>query len=77
MNFSRQNEIELRPLKKSLRIQEALKMLRSSLPSTIEIITDICKEDDLVIADPTQIHQVVMNLCTIASHAVREKGGTL
>ena len=77
LTFSRQSEIELRPLKISLVVKEALKMLRSSLPSTIEIITNICKEDDLVMADPTQIHQVVMNLCTNASHAMREKGGTL
>ncbi|MGD9157889.1 MAG: ATP-binding protein, partial [Desulfobacteraceae bacterium] len=77
LTFSRQNELELKPLKISLVIKEALKMLRSSLPSTIEIISNIYKEDDLVMADPTQIHQVVMNLCTNASHAMRENGGTL
>jgi PAS domain S-box-containing protein len=77
LTFSRQSEIELRPLKISLVIKEALKMLRSSLPSTIEITTSISTEDDLALADPTQIHQVVMNLCTNASHAMREKGGTL
>ncbi len=77
LTFSRQSEIELRPLKMSLVIKEALKMLRSSLPSTIEITTSISTEDDLAIADPTQIHQVVMNLCTNAAHAMREKGGTL
>ena len=75
--FSRQSELELKPLRIGLVIKEALKMLRSSLPTTIEIITNICKEDDLVLADPTQIHQVIMNLCTNASHAMREKGGTL
>ena len=77
LTFSRQSEIELKPLKISLVISEALKMLRSSLPSTIEIIMNISREDDLVMADPTQIHQVVMNLCTNASHAMRETGGTL
>jgi PAS domain S-box-containing protein len=77
LTFSRQSEIELRPLKISLVIKEALKMLRSSLPSTIEIITHISTEDDLALADPTQIHQVIMNLCTNASHAMRENGGTL
>ena len=77
LTFSRQSELELKPLKISLVIKEALKMLRSSLPTTIEIITNICKEDDLVLADPTQIHQVVMNLCTNASHAMRENGGSL
>lgn len=77
LTFSRQSELELKPLKISLVIKEALKMLRSSLPSTIEITTNIIKEDDLVIADPTQIHQVIMNLCTNASHAMRENGGIL
>ncbi len=77
LTFSRQSELELRPLKISLVIKEALKMLRSSLPSTIEIVTDVYKDDDLVLADPTQIHQVAMNLCTNASHAMRETGGTL
>jgi PAS domain S-box-containing protein len=77
LTFSRQSEIELRPLKISLVIKEALKMLRSSLPSTIEMTTSISTEEDLALADPTQIHQVVMNLCTNAAHAMREKGGTL
>ncbi|NLD35872.1 MAG: response regulator [Desulfatiglans sp.] len=77
LTFSRQSEIELRPLKISLVIKEALKMLRSSLPSTIEMSSSISTEDDLALADPTQIHQVVMNLCTNAAHAMREKGGTL
>ncbi len=77
LTFSRQSEIELRPLKISLVIKEALKMLRSSLPSTIEIITGISTENDLALADPTQIHQIIMNLCTNASHAMRETGGTL
>ncbi|MBN1906237.1 MAG: response regulator [Deltaproteobacteria bacterium] len=77
LTFSRQSEIELRPLKISLVVKEALKMLRSSLPSTIEITTSISTEDDLALADPTQIHQVVMNLCTNSAHAMREKGGTL
>lgn len=77
LTFSRQSKIELKPLKIGLVIKEVLKMLRSSLPSTIDIVPQICKENDLVMADPTQIHQVVMNLCTNASHAMREKGGVL
>ena len=77
LTFSRQRELELKPLRISLVIKEALKMLRSSLPSTIEMTSNIIQEEDLVMADPTQIHQVVMNLCTNASHAMRKKGGTL
>ena len=52
-------------------------MLRSSLPATIEIRRSIDTNRDLVLADPTQIHQVIMNLCTNAAHAMRENGGIL
>lgn len=58
-------------------MKEALKLLRQSLPSTIEIkekINPKCKE---ILADPTQMHQVVLNLCVNASHAMEEKGGIL
>jgi CheY-like chemotaxis protein len=52
-------------------------MLRSSLPSTIKICRKIESESGVVMADATQIHQVLVNLCTNASHAMREKGGRL
>ncbi len=53
-------------------IKEALKLLRSSLPTSIEIRQNIRKGVSL--ADPTQIHQVLMNLCTNAAHAMDDKG---
>lgn len=52
-------------------------MLRASLPSTIEIRKEIHDDCKCVSADPTRIHQVIMNLCTNAYHAMREKGGVL
>ncbi|QTA86637.1 response regulator [Desulfonema magnum] len=58
-------------------IKEAMRLLRSSLPSTIEIRQNISKECGYVFADSTQIHQVIMNLCTNAYHAMREKYGVL
>jgi CheY-like chemotaxis protein len=58
-------------------VREAMKMLRSSLPSTIVIKQNIDMDAGLILADPTQIHQVVMNLCTNAFHAMEETGGTL
>jgi len=61
----------------SIILKEALKLLRSSLPTTIEIHESIKSESDSVLADLTQIHQIVMNLCTNAAHAMREKGGIL
>ncbi|MFA6464230.1 MAG: MASE3 domain-containing protein [Desulfurivibrionaceae bacterium] len=76
LTFSRQTEQERTPLKLQLVIKEALKLLRSSLPSSIEIKQEITTEA-MVLADPTMIHQVLMNLCTNAYHAMRETGGIL
>ena len=77
LTFSRQSEQQPVPLKLSPIIKEATKLLRSSLPTTIEIRLNLPKSTDTVIADPTQIHQVLMNLCTNAAHAMRETGGIL
>ncbi|MBW1722153.1 MAG: response regulator [Deltaproteobacteria bacterium] len=74
--FSRQREQELRPMQIGPVIKEALKLLRASIPSTIDIRQDI-RGDPLVMADPTQIHQILMNLCTNACHAMEEGGGVL
>ncbi|UCD77306.1 MAG: response regulator [Desulfobacterales bacterium] len=75
--FSRQNELDLMPIQISAIVKEALKMMRASLPATIEIRRNIETSDAIVNANATQIHQVLMNLCTNASHAMREKGGVL
>ncbi|MBN1626217.1 MAG: response regulator [Deltaproteobacteria bacterium] len=75
--FSRQSEIELKPLQINLIVKEAVKMLRSSIPTTIDIGQDISQGWELVMADPTRLHQIIMNLATNAAHAMREKGGTL
>jgi PAS domain S-box-containing protein len=74
--FSRQAEQELKPIQVELIVKEAAKLLRASLPSTIEIQLDI-NSHSAALADPTQIHQVLMNLCTNADHAMRDTGGTL
>lgn len=76
LTFSRQSEYQKQPLKIFIIVKEALKLIRSSIPATIEIKEDIVSKAS-VMADPTQIHQVVMNLCTNAYHAMRETGGTL
>ncbi len=76
LTFSRQKEQELMPVQIKLVVREALKLLRASLPTTVEINQTI-RSDSLVMGDPTQIHQVLMNLCTNANHAMREKGGVL
>ena len=77
LTFSRQHDHELKPLKVQLVVKEALSLIRSSLPATIEIRQKIDKHCAMVMADPTQIHQIIMNLCTNAYHAMAETGGTL
>ncbi|RPH42829.1 MAG: PAS domain S-box protein, partial [Desulfobulbaceae bacterium] len=75
--FSRQAETDLIPLKPAVIITEALKLLRSSLPTTITITQEIDQDAGVVLADPIQIHQIVMNLCTNAFHAMEKDGGIL
>ncbi|MCP3872096.1 MAG: PAS domain S-box protein [Desulfobacteraceae bacterium] len=76
LTFSRKSDHEMQPLKIFMEVKEAVKLLRSSIPSTIEIKENITSKAT-VLADLTQIHQVVMNLCTNAYHAMRKKGGIL
>ena len=75
--FSRQNKQESKPIQVAHIVKEALKMLRASLPATISIQKKIEKNTGIIEADPTQIHQVLMNLCTNAAHAINEKDGVL
>ncbi|MDQ5986723.1 MAG: Sensor histidine kinase RcsC [Syntrophus sp. SKADARSKE-3] len=75
--FSRQNDEKLLPMRVSPIIKEVLKLMRSSLPSTINIRQEIHTEPDLILAAPTHIHQIMMNLCTNAAHAMKGKKGTL
>jgi len=77
LTFSRQGEQEVKPLRLQLVVKEALKLLRSTMPTTIEIRERIDKNGRPVLADPTQVHQIVMNLCTNAYHAMKETGGCL
>jgi signal transduction histidine kinase/ActR/RegA family two-component response regulator len=74
--FSRQTDQEMKPLAVKPIVKEALKLLRASIPTTIEIRQNMTSEA-VVLADPTQIHQVLMNLCTNAEHAMRDTGGIL
>lgn len=75
--FSRQGEQEEKPIQLAPIIKEVLNMLRASIPATIEIRQNIQGESGTVVVDPTQVHQVLMNLCTNAAHAMSEKGGIL
>jgi PAS domain S-box-containing protein len=76
LTFSRQTEQEYTPVLVRLIVKEVVKLLRASLPATIEIHQNI-QSDALVMGDPTQIHQVMMNLCTNAGYAMQDQGGRL
>ena len=74
--FARQSEQEMKPVQVDIIVKELLKFIRSSIPSTIEIRQRI-ESDSLVMGNVTQIHQVLMNLCTNAAYAMEEGGGIL
>ena len=77
MMFSRQSDVEKKPVQLTPIIKETVKFLRATLPTNIEIKRRISATSDVVLADPIQIHQVLMNLCTNAAHAMRQEGGVL
>jgi len=77
LTFSRPKETERRPLKLGIVIQEAVKLLNATLPSSIKISVSVKTNEDIVIADATEMHQVIMNLGTNAGHAMKNKGGQL
>jgi PAS domain S-box-containing protein len=77
LTFGRKGDQQLKPLRIQLIIKEALKLLRASLPTTIKMTQNIDPDCEAVFADPTEIHQLLMNLCTNAYHAMRESGGLL
>ncbi|MBU0730467.1 MAG: ABC transporter substrate-binding protein [Proteobacteria bacterium] len=75
--FSRKAEQNRIPVQIPLLIQETLNFLRASIPTTIEIKLNVDPDCGSILADPTQIHQVLMNLCTNAAHAMEKDGGIL
>jgi PAS domain S-box-containing protein len=77
LTFSRHTKEEFKPLNIQLIIQEVLNLIRSSLPTTIHLKENIDAANGLILADSTLIHQVLMNLCTNAKHAIGEAIGTL
>ncbi|OQX84461.1 hypothetical protein B6D60_09330 [candidate division KSB1 bacterium 4484_87] len=75
--FSRQSDEERKPLQIALVVKEAMNLMRATIPTTIEIKTKIENKNSYILGDPTKIHQLIMNLCTNAAHAMRDKGGLL
>jgi PAS domain S-box-containing protein len=77
LSFSRKSEISKKPVRIGHLIRESLKLMRASLPATIDIQQEIPDDLAAISADATQIHQIVINLCANASQAMDEEGGTL
>ncbi len=77
LTFSRQAEDDLTPIEIAAIVSEALELIRSSLPATIEIRRDIRRDCVDILANPAQIHQLVLNLCTNAYQAMAPSGGVL
>jgi PAS domain S-box-containing protein len=77
LTFSRRQPTERRTIQLRPVVKEVLSLVRSTLPSTIEIASEISGEVAHVHADASQIHQVLLNLCTNAAHAMRERAGRL
>jgi PAS domain S-box-containing protein len=76
LTFSRKTEQEKKPLQLRDIVEETKAFLRASIPTTVRIKTNV-RSPGLIFADPTQMRQVLTNLCTNASYAMREKGGVL
>ena len=77
LTFSRQKDKEVKPLNLEPVLSETMKLLRATIPSTIAIGVHIDPRPYPVMADSTEIYQIIMNLCTNAAYAMRDKGGTL
>ena len=76
LTFARQAEVIIRPIHVAIIAEEALKFLRSSIPSNIEFRQNI-ESNSTIMADSSQIHQIFMNLCTNAAHSMEKTGGVL
>jgi PAS domain S-box-containing protein len=77
LNFSRQSGSEMHPIDISRVVNEALNLIRATVPTTIEISKNVPSDLGVVIANETQLHQIVMNLCTNAYHAIKEESGSI
>ncbi len=77
LTFSRQTKRENQPIQMAPVINEALKLIRAALPSTIELHQHISQEIMCIRSNPTELHQVLMNLCTNAAHAMHMTGGLI
>ena len=77
LTFSRKSEMEQKPINIAPVVTETLKLLRASIPTSVDIRQNIANDIHDILGDPTQIHQIMINLCTNAAHAMEDEGGIL
>ena len=77
LTFSRQGAAECQPVQLGMAVRDALRLMRASIPSTVSIVEDVRTNGELVWADPTHIHQILMNMCTNAYHAMQRSSGRI
>lgn len=77
LSFSRRSQEEVEPLLLKPLVKESLSMLRATLPATVALDSRLCKSDLMIVAEPTLIQQVLVNLCTNAYQAMQETGGQI
>ena len=77
LSFARKTMTALKPMDMSKVVRECLNLLRASIPTMVEMKSIIPPNPLMILGDPTEIHQIVINLCNNAAHAMREKGGKL
>jgi two-component system cell cycle sensor histidine kinase/response regulator CckA len=77
LSFARKTMTALKPLEINTIVKESLKLMRASIPAMVDIQPNIPSEPSMILGDPTEIHQIVINLCTNAAHAMKTSGGVL
>ncbi len=76
LSFARQSEMAIAPTQVGPIVRKVLKLIRSLIPSSISINSEI-KSDSMIMGNQTQIHQILLNLCTKAAQAMKKTGGIL
>ncbi len=77
LSFARKTMTALEPVEVNRVVKESLKLMRVSIPAMIDIQQNLPPEPMMILGNPTEIHQIVINLCTNAAHAMKESGGVL
>jgi len=77
LSFARKTMTALKPLELNTIVKESLKLMRASIPTMVDVQSNIPSDPKVILGDPTEIHQIVINLCTNAAYAMKETRGVL